>query len=123
LATTGLSCLIIAQAFLERKGNFFASCIHITQSNINLLVILGMTFYYVVLSGKLIQRLWFGPLRALEIEHLYERSWYSVMDTCLALTIFRDGFDLLFVIRFVTLIFIKTFHWITGDRVDFVCFI
>lgn len=78
-----------------------------------------MTFYYVILSGKLIQRLWFGPLRALEVEHLYERSWFSVMDTCLALTIFRDGFDLLFVMRFGTLLFCKTFHWIVGDRVDF----
>jgi hypothetical protein len=84
-------------------------------------ILLGMTFYYVILSGKLIQRLWFGQLRALEVEHLYERSWFSVMDTCLALTIFRDGFDLLFVLRFGTLLFCKTFHWIVADRVDFVC--
>lgn len=61
----------------------------------------------------------FGKLRALEVEHLYERSWFAVMDTCLALTMFRDGFDLLFIIRFATLLFCKIFHWIIGDRVDF----
>ncbi|KAJ3329005.1 E3 ubiquitin-protein ligase synoviolin, partial [Kappamyces sp. JEL0680] len=78
-----------------------------------------MTFYYVTLTGKLIQKAWFGQLRALEVEHLYERSWFAVMDTCLALTMFRDGFDLLFIVRFGTLLFCKTFHWIIGDRVDF----
>ena len=72
-----------------------------------------------VVTGKLIQNIWFGRLRALEVEHLYERSWFAVMDTCLALTMFRDGFDLLFVLRFGTLLFSKTFHWIIGDRVDF----
>ena len=55
-------------------------------------------------------------------ENLYEKSWYSIMDTCFALTIFRDGFDLLFVIRFGMLLFCKTFHWILSDRVDFVIF-
>jgi E3 ubiquitin-protein ligase synoviolin len=118
--STFLSLAIISKAFIERKGHFFATCIQITQSNLNLLILLAMTFYYVILSGKLIQRLWFGQLRVVEVEHLYERSWFSVMDTCLALTIFRDGFDLLFVLRFGTLLFCKTFHWITADRVDFV---
>lgn len=79
-----------------------------------------MTFYYVILTGKLIQMLWFGPLRTIEVEHLYDRSWLAILDTCLALTIFRDGFDLLFVLRFGSLLFCKTFHWIIGDRVDFV---
>ena len=43
-----------------------------------------------------------------------------MMETCFALTIFRDGFDFLFVIRFGTLLFCKTFHWILSDRVNFV---
>ena len=46
---------------------------------------------------------------------------YSLLskDTCLALTIFREGFDLLFILRFATLLFTKIFHWIIGDRVEF----
>ncbi|KAI8898578.1 hypothetical protein BC833DRAFT_589399 [Globomyces pollinis-pini] len=119
VTTSLLSLLIISKSFIERRGHFFSTCVQITQSNINLMVLLGMTFYYVILVGKGIQRFWFGQLRALEVEHLYERSWFSIMDTCLALTIFRDGFDLLFVIRFGTLLFSKTFHWIIGDRIDF----
>ncbi len=77
------------------------------------------TLYYAIVVGKVIQNVWFGRLRALEVEHLYERSWFAVMDTCLALTMFRDGFDLLFILRFGSLLFCKTFHWIIGDRVDF----
>lgn len=79
-----------------------------------------MTFYYVVLTGRLLQVICFGNLRALEVEHLYERSWFAFMDTCLALTMFRDGFDFLFILRFGSLLFCKAFHWIIADRIDFV---
>ena len=119
LGSTALSLGIIARAFITTKGHFYATCINITQHNANLLVLLSMMFYYVILIGKLIQKIWFGPLRALEVEHLYERSWFAVMDTCLALTMFRDGFDFLFILRFGTLLFAKTFHWIIADRIDF----
>ncbi|KAJ3268676.1 E3 ubiquitin-protein ligase hrd1 [Terramyces sp. JEL0728] len=111
-----------SQTVLDIFGNYFIVMLVydiILFSFVSVVILLGMTFYYVILTGKLIQRLWFGKLRALEVEHLYERSWFSVMDTCLALTIFRDGFDLLFILRFGTLLFCKTFHWIIGDRVDF----
>jgi RING-H2 zinc finger domain len=110
---------IVSKAFITTKGHFYATCINITQHNTNLLVLLSMMFYYAILFGKLIQKIWFGPLRALEVEHLYERSWFAVMDTCLALTMFRDGFDFLFILRFGTLLFAKTFHWIIADRIDF----
>ncbi|RUP06387.1 hypothetical protein BC936DRAFT_140315 [Jimgerdemannia flammicorona] len=52
--------------------------------------------------------------------HLYERSWYAVTETCLAMTIFRDEFDTRFVVTFTTLLFLKIFHWLAQDRVDFV---
>ncbi|KAJ3309858.1 E3 ubiquitin-protein ligase hrd1 [Boothiomyces sp. JEL0838] len=67
--STILSLMIFSKAFLERQGIFFATLIQLTQSNINLMILLGMTFYYVILTGKLIQRLWFGKLRALEVEY------------------------------------------------------
>lgn len=51
-------------------------------------------------------------------QHLYERAWYAVTETCLAMTIFKDDFKTLFVVMFTFLLFLKVFHWLCQDRVD-----
>jgi E3 ubiquitin-protein ligase synoviolin len=38
----------------------------------------------------------------------------------LAFTIFRDEFDLGFVLMFGFLLFTKSFHWLASDRVEWV---
>lgn len=53
-------------------------------------------------------------------QHLIERSWYAVTETCLAFTVFRDDFSPRFVALFTLLLFLKCFHWLAEDRVDFV---
>jgi E3 ubiquitin-protein ligase synoviolin len=42
------------------------------------------------------------------------------METCLALTIFRDEFNMSFVGMFTLLTFVKVFHWLVQDRVDYI---
>lgn len=54
-------------------------------------------------------------------QHLYEKSWYAVTETCLAMSIFRDEFDASFLAWFTLLLFLKIFHWLSADRVDYVC--
>lgn len=49
-----------------------------------------------------------------------ERSWYAVTETCLAFTVFRDDFNPKFVALFTVLLFLKSFHWLAEDRVDYV---
>ena len=61
-----------------------------------------------------------GTLRELEIERVNERISQAVMETCLAMTIFRDEFNTAFVAMFTLLTFIKVFHWLVQDRVEFV---
>lgn len=77
----------------------------------------------VYLTGKLMRKIFFGELRAAEFEHLMERSWYAVTETCLAFTVFRDDFSPKFVALFTLLLFLKSFHWLAEDRVDFVSFL
>lgn len=59
-------------------------------------------------------------LLLLNLQHLLERSWYAVTETCLAFTVFRDDFSPRFVALFTLLLFLKCFHWLAEDRVDFV---
>jgi E3 ubiquitin-protein ligase synoviolin len=38
------------------------------------------------------------------------------METCLAMTIFREEFNVHFVVLFVALLFVKMGHWLAQDR-------
>lgn len=49
-----------------------------------------------------------------------ERAWYAITETCLAFTVFRDDFNPKFVALFTLLLFLKSFHWLAEDRVDYV---
>ena len=55
-----------------------------------------------------------GQLREAEVERLYERTKDAIMETCLAMTIFREEFNVKFVVMFVSLLFVKIFHWLCG---------
>jgi E3 ubiquitin-protein ligase synoviolin len=78
-----------------------------------------MAIYIFIIICKIIQKIFFGPLRAIEIEHLYERSWYAVTELCLALTVFRGEFGAKFALLITILIIMKIFHWLMQDRIDF----
>uniref|UniRef100_A0A6B0VDP0 RING-type E3 ubiquitin transferase n=1 Tax=Ixodes ricinus TaxID=34613 RepID=A0A6B0VDP0_IXORI len=82
-------------------------------------IIYLQAFVMVILTGKLMRKVFFGQLRAAEMEHLIERSWYAVTETCLAFTVFRDDFSPKFVALFTLLLFLKCFHWLAEDRVDY----
>ncbi|KAG0342344.1 E3 ubiquitin-protein ligase hrd1 [Podila horticola] len=108
---------VIASAFAQRS-NFYAACVYLFQSNACMMVILNLGMFLTIIAGQLVQMIFFGNLRTLEVEHLYERAWYAVTETCLAMTIFKDEFHTLFVVMFTFLLFLKVFHWLCQDRVD-----
>lgn len=56
------------------------------------------------------------------LQHLVEKVWYAVTETCLAFTVFRDDFSPKFIALFTLLLFLKSFHWLAEDRVDYVSF-
>ena len=65
-----------------------------------------------------LQRLLYGPLRAFEIEQLYEKAWYAITETCVAMTIFRDEVGVWFLVMFVCLLVGKVWGWIGEGRVE-----
>uniref|UniRef100_A0A0A9XA31 RING-type E3 ubiquitin transferase n=1 Tax=Lygus hesperus TaxID=30085 RepID=A0A0A9XA31_LYGHE len=113
-----LTTVVIGNAYFQKK-QFYPSVVYITKSNPSMAVIYIQAFILVILSGKLMRKIFFGELRAVELEHLMERSWYAVTETCLAFTVFRDDFSPKFVALFTLLLFLKSFHWLADERVDF----
>lgn len=53
-----------------------------------------------------------GSLRDIEQEMIRERLSSAVMESLLALTIFREEFSTFFVAMFASLVFIKVMHWL-----------
>ncbi|XP_056639572.1 E3 ubiquitin-protein ligase synoviolin [Diorhabda sublineata] len=118
LLSLSLTLIVIANAYYQKK-QFYPSVVYITKSNPSMAVIYIQAFICVWISGKIMRKIFFGQLRTTEFEHLMERSWYAVTETCLAFTVFRDDFNPKFVALFTLLLFLKSFHWLAEDRVDY----
>lgn len=109
---------VILNAFYHKK-QFYPSIVYLTKSNSSMAVLYLQAFVVALLVGKVMNKIFFGQLRAIEMEHLFERSWYAITETCLAFTVFRDDFSPEFVTMFTLLLFLKCFHWLAEDRVEF----
>lgn len=118
MASVALTAAVIGNAYYQKK-QFYPSVVYITKSNPSMAAIYLLAFTMVILLGKLLKKVFFGSLRAAEFEHLIERSFYAVTETCLAFTVFRDDFSPKFVALFTVLLFLKAFHWLADYRVDF----
>ncbi|XP_033367650.1 E3 ubiquitin-protein ligase synoviolin, partial [Parus major] len=114
-----LTTAVVAHAYYL-KHQFYPTVVYLTKSSPSMAVLYIQAFVLVFLLGKFMGKVFFGQLRAAEMEHLLERSWYAVTETCLAFTVFRDDFSPRFVALFTLLLFLKCFHWLAEDRVDFV---
>uniref|UniRef100_A0A1L8DSP6 RING-type E3 ubiquitin transferase n=1 Tax=Nyssomyia neivai TaxID=330878 RepID=A0A1L8DSP6_9DIPT len=118
LVTMGLTAAVIGNAYYQKK-QFYSSVVYITKSNPSMAVIYIQSMVLVLMLGKLMRKVFLGTLRAAEFEHLMERFWYALTETCLAFTVFRDDFNPKFIALFTVLLFLKSFHWLAEDRVDY----
>ncbi|KAK4044848.1 hypothetical protein C8A01DRAFT_42458 [Parachaetomium inaequale] len=116
-ASTALAAAVVASAFYQR-ANFYSAMVHLAQSSLSLMVLVNLIF---VVYGSFmygLQRLCFGPLRPNEIEQLYEKAWFAVTETCLAMTIFREELGAFFLVMFTALVTGKVWGWIGDGRVE-----
>ncbi|KAJ1892179.1 E3 ubiquitin-protein ligase hrd1 [Kickxella alabastrina] len=118
ISTTVLTAGVIASAFAQHEY-FYTACVQLSQSGTAMLVLANMGLLLTILLGKLLVRVFFGQLRAVEVERLYEQGWLSITETLLALAVLRDQFDVATLSMFVFLLFCKIFHWMLEDRIGF----
>lgn len=122
---------------LHQRTNFYSASVYLAQSNACLMVCytidppvflsylpkIGQILTNLVLLGLCtfmlgLQKLFYGPLRPIEIEQLYEKAWFAITETCLAMTIFRDEVGAWFLVMFVCLLVGKVWGWIGEGRVE-----
>ncbi|KAI5810053.1 RING finger protein [Peziza echinospora] len=108
---------VVLSAFAQR-ANFYSATVYLAQSNACLMILTNFSLLCAFLLAHVLQRILYGPLRDLEVESLYEKAWYAVTETCLAMTIFRGEWNVRFVVCFAGLLFAKGFCWLSAGRVE-----
>ncbi|KAH6914103.1 synoviolin 1 isoform b [Coprinopsis sp. MPI-PUGE-AT-0042] len=117
LASVTAVAAVVVNA-LKNHSNFYSVAIYLSKSSRSVLALANFCFLIALLCGHIVQRIFFGPLRANEIERLYDRLWFFITESLLAFTIFRDEFDTSFAFMFGFLLFVKSFHWLASDRIE-----
>ncbi|KAJ7668391.1 hypothetical protein DFH06DRAFT_197099 [Mycena polygramma] len=103
---------------LRNYSNFYSVAIYLSKSSRSVLILANFGFLVALFAAHVFQKIFFGALRPSEIERLYDRLWFFITESLLAFTIFRDEFDATFVVMFGFLLFVKSFHWIAADRIE-----
>jgi len=118
LASMTLTTAVVTNAWMQKK-QFYPTVVHLTRSSQSMLILYVQAFVLIFLFAKVLGKVFFGALRQAEMENLMERTWYAIIDTCLAFTMFRDDLSPGFVAAFTIFFVLKGFHWLCEDRVDF----
>ncbi|KAI0305634.1 hypothetical protein B0F90DRAFT_1808856 [Multifurca ochricompacta] len=103
---------------LQNHSNFYSVVVYLSKSGASVLVLANFGLLLALMCGRLFQHIFFGSLRAVEVERLYDRMWFFVTESLLAFTIFRDEFDIPLAVMFGFLLFVKSFHWLLADRIE-----
>ncbi|KAF8891697.1 hypothetical protein BD779DRAFT_1512509 [Infundibulicybe gibba] len=103
---------------LRSYSNFYSVAIYLSKSSRSVLILANFCFLLALLGGHIVQKVFFGTLRPNEVERLYDRLWFFITESLLAFTIFRDEFDIPFALMFGFLLFVKSFHWLASDRIE-----
>ncbi|KAF9652997.1 hypothetical protein BDM02DRAFT_3258206 [Thelephora ganbajun] len=117
LASTIAVVAVIANA-CRNYSNFYSIAVYLGRSGRSVLFLANFCVVLALVSGKVLQKIFFGQLQPREVERLYDQTWMFVTESLLAFTIFRDEFDIPFAIMFGFLLFVKCFHWLMSDRME-----
>eukprot|EP00656_Telonema_subtile_P006762 TRINITY_DN1314_c0_g2_i1.p1 TRINITY_DN1314_c0_g2~~TRINITY_DN1314_c0_g2_i1.p1 ORF type:complete len:628 (+),score=150.97 TRINITY_DN1314_c0_g2_i1:37-1920(+) len=119
LVSLAATVAVVANAIV-RRGQFYPAVIYLSTSKLSLMVLGNALFTLVVIVGKTAKVIFFGTLREVEIEHMYDKAWSALIEMCIAMTIFREEFSSRFVALATVLSFVKIFHWLTEHRLEYI---
>ncbi|SCU80847.1 LADA_0B09846g1_1 [Lachancea dasiensis] len=106
------TCVQCSMSFLEAS-------IKLCQG-VNLIIVANFVLINTILLWKGLTKLLFGELRLLEYEHIIERLSFTIVNSFFITSSFPDN-EFLTVLAFTgVLIFVKAFHWVLKDRLEYV---
>jgi len=116
--TAGATTLVVWHAF-DTREQFYPAVVYLATSKVCVAVLANCGLAAVLLLGILLRTAFLGTVREAEVERAFDKAKDALMETCLAMTIFREEFNAAFVVGFVGLLFLKVWHWLVTDRADY----
>lgn len=65
--SSALLAAVVGNALIQRE-QFYPACVYLTNSNANMLVMYNSALVMTVMFGKVVSKVFFGQLRAIEVE-------------------------------------------------------
>ncbi|KNC51041.1 E3 ubiquitin-protein ligase synoviolin-A [Thecamonas trahens ATCC 50062] len=118
-ASTVVTAGMVAAVY-NRREQFYPTMVHITKSPPCILVLGNMALACLWTVAQGLRSVFLGTLRRRETEVVMDKLRYSLMETMLALTIFRAELSLRFGLALAVLVAARIFHWLARERVHFV---
>ncbi|CAM9756025.1 unnamed protein product [Ascophyllum nodosum] len=100
------------------REEYFPTVVFMTTNKLAQVVIGNWVLVMGVVIGKALQMLFLGRLRDNEVEVVYDNARYAIMETCLALTVFRGDLSAVVFGMFAYLLIVKAYHWLAQARVE-----
>lgn len=118
LSSFVLTSLVVWGAY-SRKKQFYPTVIYLTNNQTCLAVLLFQCAVLLMFLAKVTTRVFFGRLQQAEVDNLVSQSWYAFFDMCLVFAFFQDELGTEFLFLFTILLFVRAFHWLIEERVDY----
>ncbi len=112
------SLLLVYYAYYTQK-QFYPTLVYLVSSKSAYLIAGNMLMANVLVFSRLCKNIYFGQLREAEVELLMEKGKYIFIETCFALTIFRNELTAAVMTLFCVLIMIKLLHKLTKCRLEY----
>ncbi|KAH3687908.1 hypothetical protein WICPIJ_001125 [Wickerhamomyces pijperi] len=117
-ASTGAAALVL-YPLIQSSPNYYSAGIRLTEG-FSTVICANWLLSIALALAKVLQIIFFGELRLIEVEHIIDWSRFAVFNSLIALSMFSNEFILIPAILTLFSLFMKVFHWILNDRFDFI---
>ncbi len=110
--------ILLYYAYYTQK-QFYPTVLFLVSSKLSYVIAGNMLLATSLVVSRIFKNIYFGDLREAEIELLIEKGKYVFIETCFALTIFRNELSSPVIAMFGALIFIKLLHKLSKCRLEY----
>lgn len=117
LSLASLLALVYYAYYTQKQ--FYPTVLYLVSSKLSYVVAGNMMLASGLLVSRFVKSVYFGSLREAEVELLVEKGKYVFIETCFALTIFRNELTSPVLALFGALIFLKLLHKLSKCRMEY----
>lgn len=110
--------MMVYYAYYTRK-QFYPTVLFLVSSKFSFVIACNLAIAIALVVARCVKTLYFGSLREAEVEILIERAKYAIVETALALTIFRSEITTITIALFGALIMFKLLHKLSKCRLEY----